>query len=123
MPRIWSDARLVPEVQEQIRQFAELTTGGSYDQLPGCAAAIVSSMCRADGAFMDRAGDTLWAIARPGIGYDNVDVAAATARGIVVITTPDPLPSGGSMPIDFVVRSTADHREMEEFAQKLALFA
>jgi D-3-phosphoglycerate dehydrogenase len=89
MPRIWSDARLVPEVQEQIRQFAELTTGGSYDQLPGCAAAIVSSMCRADGAFMDRAGDTLWAIARPGIGYDNVDVAAATARGIIVITTPD----------------------------------
>jgi len=41
----------------------------------------------------------------------------------VVITTPDPLPSGGSMPIDFVVRSTADHREMEEFAQKLALYA
>jgi multidrug efflux pump len=41
----------------------------------------------------------------------------------VVITSPDPLPSGGSMPIDFVVRSTADHREMEEFAQKLVLFA
>jgi D-3-phosphoglycerate dehydrogenase len=89
MPRIWSDARLVPEVQEQIRQFAELATGGDLDRLPGCAAAIVSSMCPVDGAFMDRAGDALWAIARPGIGYDNVDVAAATARGIIVITTPD----------------------------------
>ncbi len=49
--------------------------------------------------------------------------SAAIAGLNVVITTPDPLPSGGSMPIDFVVRSTADHREMEEFAQKLALFA
>ncbi len=41
----------------------------------------------------------------------------------VVITTPDPLPSGGSMPIEFVVRSTADHREMQEFANQLVLYA
>ncbi|AOS46227.1 Efflux pump membrane transporter BepE [Lacunisphaera limnophila] len=49
--------------------------------------------------------------------------AAAVSGLNVVVTSPDPLPAGGSMPIDFVVRSTADHREMEEFAQKLALFA
>ncbi|RXK55536.1 multidrug efflux protein [Oleiharenicola lentus] len=49
---------------------------------------------------------------------------AAAIPGInVVINSPDPLPSGGSMPIDFVVRSTADHKEMEEIAQKLVLFA
>ncbi|MEO5961627.1 MAG: efflux RND transporter permease subunit [Opitutaceae bacterium] len=41
----------------------------------------------------------------------------------VVITTPDPLPSGGSMPIEFVIRSTADHREMQEFATQLVLYA
>ncbi|MES1168352.1 MAG: efflux RND transporter permease subunit, partial [Oleiharenicola lentus] len=41
----------------------------------------------------------------------------------IVINSPDPLPSGGSMPIDFVVRSTASHLEMQEFAQKLALYA
>jgi multidrug efflux pump len=41
----------------------------------------------------------------------------------VVITTPDPLPSGGSMPIEFVMRSTADHREMQEFANQLVLYA
>jgi len=41
----------------------------------------------------------------------------------VVITTPDPLPSGGSMPIEFVVRSTADHKEMQEFANQLVLYA
>jgi multidrug efflux pump len=54
----------------------------------------------------------------------SLQAPAAAIPGVnVVITTPDPLPSGGSMPIDFVVRSTADHREMEEFAQKLVLFA
>ncbi|MDP2136716.1 MAG: efflux RND transporter permease subunit [Candidatus Didemnitutus sp.] len=41
----------------------------------------------------------------------------------VIITTPEPLPSGGSMPIEFVLRSTASHQEMIEFADKLTLFA
>jgi multidrug efflux pump len=41
----------------------------------------------------------------------------------VVITTPEPLPSGGQFPIEFVVRSTADHKEMQEFAQQLVLYA
>ncbi len=49
--------------------------------------------------------------------------AAAIPGMNVVITTPDPLPSGGSMPIEFVIRSTADHKEMLEFAQQLALYA
>ena len=50
--------------------------------------------------------------------------AAAAIPGMnVVITTPDPLPSGGSMPIEFVIRSTADHREMQEFANQLVLYA
>jgi multidrug efflux pump len=49
--------------------------------------------------------------------------AAAIPGMNVVITTPDPLPSGGSMPIEFVMRSTADHREMQEFANQLVLYA
>jgi multidrug efflux pump len=49
---------------------------------------------------------------------------AAAIPGLnVVITTPDPLPSGGSMPIEFVIRSTADHKEMLQFAEQLALYA
>jgi multidrug efflux pump len=49
--------------------------------------------------------------------------AAAISGLQVVIKLPDPLPSGGSMPIDFVVRSTADHKEMREYAEQLALYA
>ncbi|MEO7599325.1 MAG: efflux RND transporter permease subunit, partial [Opitutus sp.] len=47
---------------------------------------------------------------------------ASTIAGLqVIVTTPEPLPSGGNFPIEFVVRATADHREMMEYAQKLAL--
>jgi multidrug efflux pump len=54
----------------------------------------------------------------------SLQLPAATIPGMnVVITTPDPLPSGGSMPIEFVIRSTADHREMQEFANQLVLYA
>ena len=49
---------------------------------------------------------------------------AAKIAGLdVVMTTPPPLPSGGDMPIEFVVRSTADHQQMYEFSQALAAFA
>ncbi len=49
---------------------------------------------------------------------------AATIAGMnVVVKTPDPLPSGGQFPIEFVIRSTADHKEMLEFANQLVLYA
>jgi multidrug efflux pump len=40
-----------------------------------------------------------------------------------IITTPEPLPSGGQFPIEFVLRSTADHKQMLEYADQLALYA
>jgi multidrug efflux pump len=49
--------------------------------------------------------------------------AAAIPGMNVVITTPEPLPSGGSMPIEFVIRSTAEHREMLEYAEQLVIYA
>ncbi|GAB5559590.1 MAG: hypothetical protein SynsKO_12370 [Synoicihabitans sp.] len=54
---------------------------------------------------------------------DLQDEAAAIAGVQVILNAPDPLPSGGTFPIEFVVRSTADHSEMQEFANELALFA
>src|SRR5262249_28945980 len=42
-----------------------------------------------NGARMDRIGPRLRALARPGIGVDKVDLADATARGILVVNTPD----------------------------------
>jgi multidrug efflux pump len=49
---------------------------------------------------------------------------AATIAGLnVIVTTPDPLPSGGQFPIELVLRSTASHREMLDYADKLVLYA
>ncbi|HTN77546.1 MAG TPA: efflux RND transporter permease subunit, partial [Pirellulaceae bacterium] len=54
----------------------------------------------------------------------SLQAPAATVTGMnVVVTTPDPLPSGGSMTIESVIRSTADHREMQEFANQMVLYA
>lgn len=55
---------------------------------------------------------------------DQLQGPAAGIPGLnVIVTTPEPLPSGGQFPIELVLRSTADHREMLEYAEKLVLFA
>ncbi|CAM2835665.1 efflux RND transporter permease subunit [Rariglobus hedericola] len=40
-----------------------------------------------------------------------------------VVSTPEPLPASGQFPIEFVIRSTADHRQMNEFANQLLIYA
>ena len=55
---------------------------------------------------------------------DALQGPASTIAGLnVIVTTPEPLPSGGQFPIELVIRSTADHREMLEYAQQLVLYA
>ena len=55
---------------------------------------------------------------------EDLQPAAAKIAGVqVILNAPDPLPSGGTFPIEFVLRSTADHAEMQEFANELVLFA
>src|SRR3712207_1251601 len=41
-----------------------------------------------DGEAMDAAGDGLRVIANMAVGYDNIDVGAATERGVIVTNTP-----------------------------------
>jgi glyoxylate reductase len=44
-----------------------------------------------DEAFLDRAGDRLRVVANYAVGVNNIDLAAARARGVVVANTPDVL--------------------------------
>src|ERR671910_2747218 len=44
-----------------------------------------------DGEVMDAAGDGLKVIANMAVGYDNIDVEAATERGVIVTNTPEVL--------------------------------
>lgn len=73
--------------------------------LPNADALIIRSSTKADADLLQVA-DKLKVIARAGVGVDNVDLDAATAKGIVVMNTP-----GGN------TISTAEHA----FALMLAL--
>ncbi|MGQ9548688.1 MAG: hydroxyacid dehydrogenase [Roseiflexus sp.] len=88
-PYIWTDVRLEEEAVALLESHATLIAGGDPALLPGCAVAIITALIDANGAWMDAAGSTLRAICRPGIGVDNIDISAATKRGILVINTPD----------------------------------
>src|SRR5438874_927328 len=56
-------------------------------RLPGYEGLAVRSATKVTAELLDAAGD-LKVIGRAGIGVDNIDVAAATERGIVVMNTP-----------------------------------
>lgn len=55
--------------------------------IPTCDAVIVRSATTIDAEVME-AGTKLKVVARAGVGLDNVDIAAATKRGIVAMNTP-----------------------------------
>jgi D-3-phosphoglycerate dehydrogenase len=65
-----------------------LDEAGLIAKVPGYDALIVRSKSRVTRPVI-AAGNALKVVGRAGIGVDNIDVAAATERGIVVFNTPD----------------------------------
>ena len=54
----------------------------------GAIGVLSTATEKMDAEFMDAAGDGLRVIANMAVGYDNIDVAAAEERGIVITNTP-----------------------------------
>jgi D-3-phosphoglycerate dehydrogenase / 2-oxoglutarate reductase len=75
-------------------------TAEVMEQMAGDADAIVVTSAKVTAAVMDRL-PSLRVIGRPGIGYDVIDVPAATERGIAVFSAPG-----------FCAREVADHTMM-----------
>jgi glyoxylate reductase len=90
--------RIIPE--EGLKKIQEATeaeiwpeeTPPPYELLLDKVREIDGLLClltdRIDGALMDAAGPSLRVISQMAVGFDNIDVAAATARGIPVGNTP-----------------------------------
>jgi D-3-phosphoglycerate dehydrogenase len=83
---------------------------------PGCAA-ITTCYARVTARVMDAAGPSLKHVARYGVGVDNIDIAAATARGILETNVPDYCIDEVSyqalaMALDLARRTTALDRAM-----------
>lgn len=94
MFRIWFERPLPPSYASLLEGLAEVggcaaeTPDSPLRALPGADAIIAGPRIRYDAALMNLV-PTLRVISRSGIGLDNVDIAEATARSIVVCNTPD----------------------------------
>ena len=88
-PRVWTNKpSLSDEILAPLSGLAEVTIDGDQSKLAGSTVVIVR-LESADSVFMDRVGPQLQLLARTGIGLDNIDIPAATERGILVCHTPD----------------------------------
>jgi glyoxylate reductase len=65
--------------------------GELLEAVRGAAGILTTVTEKMDAEVMDAAGDGLKVIANMAVGYDNIDVEAATERGVVVTNTPEVL--------------------------------
>jgi glyoxylate reductase len=84
--RVHVTRRLPGRVEDELAAAFELVAAPE-----GVDGLLVNPGDAVDAALLDRAGPSLRVVANFGVGYDNVDLAAATERGVVVANTPDVL--------------------------------
>lgn len=96
-PRIVITRRLPEPGLELLRGLGDLwvspherglTEPELHEAVPGADVLVTMLHDRISEALMQAAGPQLRVIAQAAVGYDNIDVAAATARGILVTNTP-----------------------------------
>jgi glyoxylate reductase len=96
-PRVFVTRRLPKRVREELERHFDVQAHDSELPIPraellaGCSACdgLVSTPSdRIDDDLFDAAGSRLRVVANYAVGYDNVDVDAATRRGVVVANTP-----------------------------------
>ena len=82
---------LIPEAQEELSQSGFLLSLNKEENLHGIEAAdavIAGSLLHGNAELFARAPQ-LQVIARSGIGFDRIDISAATAAGVCAVNTPD----------------------------------
>jgi glyoxylate reductase len=94
-------SRRVPEtVEHELRASFDLEIHDSLtppsrerllDKIGGRDGVVTMLTDRVDEEFLDAAGSDLRVVANYAVGYNNIDVASATQRGVLVTNTPDVL--------------------------------
>ena len=99
MPEKVLVTREIPDAGLCILEDFELTVlsespperGELLEAVRGAVGILPTVTEKMDAEVMDAAGDGLKVIANMAVGYDNIDVEAATERGVVVTNTPEVL--------------------------------
>ncbi len=92
-PRVHLMAQVPERVTAALEELFELAP-----EPDGVAGLVAVPSVRVDAALLDRAGPELRIVANYAVGVDNIDLAAARSRRVVVTNTPDVL-----------TRATAEH--------------
>jgi glyoxylate reductase len=96
-PKIVVTRRIPEPAVELLREVGDvwvspddrpLRTQELHDAVRGADIAVTLLHDKVDGAFLDAAGDQLRAVCNVAVGFDNVDVPAATKRGVLITNTP-----------------------------------
>ena len=77
-----------PLLEDAGISYVQASTNNLNDLLENCEALIVRSATKVNSSLIARAPN-LRIVGRAGTGYDNIDLEAATSKGIVVENTPD----------------------------------
>jgi len=86
-PRAMAHLRLL-DVPLRVGGDGPPTRAELEEGISGAAAAVVTITERVDADLLAAAGDRLRVVANVAVGYDNIDVAAAKAAGVIVTNTP-----------------------------------
>ncbi|MCA9243783.1 MAG: D-glycerate dehydrogenase [Phycisphaerales bacterium] len=98
MPRAILTRRFPPALVEQLTAAGiDITRHNGDEPMPragrlefvcGADAIVTTINDRVDDGLLDAAGDSLKLVANFGVGYDNIDLDACRARGVLVSNTP-----------------------------------
>ncbi|MEX0761492.1 MAG: D-glycerate dehydrogenase [Dehalococcoidia bacterium] len=119
-PRVFVSRTVFQDVIARLSEEAEVDVWPeplppSYEELcrraRGCAGLFTLVTDRVDAGLMD-AAPTLKVVGQMAVGFDNIDVAAATERGIAVGNTPDVL-SGTTADFAFALLMAGARRIVE----------
>lgn len=98
-PRVWVSQPLFDDIVERLEEYCDVTAATQVTEyapeelaaaLRGVDGALVTLNERVGAAEINNAG-RLRAIANVGVGYNNLDIDALTAAGVVATNTPDVL--------------------------------